>query len=73
MIVTDFSMEEITGMDILKHAKKRNSKIPVIIMSGFDQNDHEIKNVLAHGAQDILTKPFGKPEEIVSFLMTKLK
>lgn len=59
LILSDLVMPNDDGVDFLKVLKENpaTSKIPVIIISGYDTHDH-IKNLKDLGAYDVLPKSF---------------
>ncbi|KAL6851960.1 hypothetical protein ACP4OV_020145 [Aristida adscensionis] len=64
MIITDYSMPEMTGYDLLKRVKESSElkKIPVVIMSS-ENLPTRIDRCLEEGAEDFLLKPVG-PSDI---------
>ncbi len=62
IIVTDFKMPNVTGLDIAEKIKKRGIDSDVIIITGFGTMDIAIQS-LKHGVYDFLLKPF-KYEEL---------
>jgi two-component system chemotaxis response regulator CheB len=58
IILSDFHMENGTGLDILEGLREKNLVIPVIIISSYTKQESEaILNCLDKGAIDILEKP----------------
>ncbi len=57
LLLTDIKMPGMSGVDLLKIAKERDAKLPVIITTGFPTIDTAIE-ALKLGAYDYLTKPF---------------
>ncbi|GJN07549.1 hypothetical protein PR202_ga25389 [Eleusine coracana subsp. coracana] len=64
MIITDYSMPEMTGYDLLKKVKESSElkQIPVIIMSS-ENVPTRINRCLEEGAEDFLLKPV-RPSDI---------
>jgi len=58
MIITDYSMPEMTGYDLLKKIKESEKlkEIPVVIMSS-ENIPSRISRCLEDGAQDFFLKP----------------
>jgi DNA-binding response OmpR family regulator len=56
LLVTDLSMPEIDGIQVLKEAKKINSLTAVIILTGYGDMSSSIE-ALRLGADDYLIKP----------------
>jgi len=57
LIITDLKMPEVSGMDVLKAAKKANKQARVIIISGYGTIESSVE-AMRHGAFDFLEKPF---------------
>jgi len=62
-ILLDILMPQISGIDMLKKIKTINPKIPVIMMTGFADEEKRIES-LRNGAYALLTKPFTNLEEL---------
>ncbi|HIG41896.1 MAG: sigma-54 dependent transcriptional regulator [bacterium] len=56
LVLTDLSMGDISGVDILKKVKEVHSDIPVIIMTGYPSLDNSVE-CLRLGAADYVLKP----------------
>ena len=59
IVVTDVSLPEMSGLDLVRHIKRLAPSIPVIVVSGYalDQTDLRLgQNVCA------ITKPFDAPQ-----------
>ena len=56
LVLLDINLPKVTGWDICKEIRK-NSNIPVIIMTARDSDADEY-NGLSIGADDYITKPF---------------
>ncbi|KAJ4959729.1 hypothetical protein NE237_019639 [Protea cynaroides] len=63
MIVTDYCMPEMTGLDLLKIVKESSTlrKIPVVIMSS-ENVPSRINRCLEEGAEEFLLKPLRKSD-----------
>ena len=60
LVITDYLMPEITGMDLLKSVKELNPHIDVVMLTA--QTDIQIAvETMKEGARDYLTKPVSKP------------
>ena len=57
MVLTDFRMPGMDGMELLKHLRTHNSQIPVIMVTAFGTTDLAIEATKS-GAFDYLVKPF---------------
>lgn len=56
-VVTDVRMPEITGIDLLRHLKKTNPDLPVIVITGHGDISLAVE-AMKIGATDFLEKPF---------------
>ncbi len=72
IIITDMRMPHATGVDILYKAKECQPHTPVIIMSGYSEEDINVQHALTKGARGLLSKPFPEPEEVIRFLESQL-
>jgi len=66
LIILDLGLPDIDGIEILKHLRKTQPLIPVLILSARDSTDEKIKG-LDLGADDYLTKPV-VPKELLARL-----
>lgn len=62
-VLLDIIMPQVSGIDVLKKIKAINPKIPVIMMTGFADEEKRIES-LRNGAYALLTKPFTNLEEL---------
>ena len=56
LIIADYRMPGLTGLDLLAQLDKEGYKIPVIIMTGYSSIEHAVMSIKS-GAIDYLTKP----------------
>jgi DNA-binding NtrC family response regulator len=56
LIVADYRMPRLTGLDLLGLLEKEGYRIPVIIMTGYSSIEHAVMSIKT-GAIDYLTKP----------------
>jgi len=56
-IITDVRMPGITGIDLLRHVKKSNPDLPVIVITGHGEISLAVE-AMKIGAADFLEKPF---------------
>ncbi len=56
LIIADYRMPGLTGLDLLTQLDKEGYKIPVIIMTGYSSIEHAVMSIKS-GAIDYLTKP----------------
>lgn len=57
VLVSDWIMPGLTGMDLLRHVKEILPDLPVVLMSGHGAPSM-VSAAMAAGAVDVLTKPF---------------
>jgi two-component system response regulator AtoC len=58
IILTDYKMPKITGLDVLKKAKEKMKDCKVIIMTAYGTVENAVE-AMKLGAMDYITKPFG--------------
>ena len=64
VIVLDLEMPEMNGIEFLKERKKRDIKVPVVILSSIARRGAEITmEALSLGASDFIQKPSGSESE----------
>lgn len=61
IVVSDVSMPQNNGLDVLKFIKEQEWNIKVIFLSGYQEFDY-VKTAIRYGAVDYLLKPVGKEE-----------
>ncbi len=61
LIIVDLMMPEIDGVGVIKEIRKRDLKIPILVISAKDQVKEKIK-CLSMGVDDYLSKPFDLDE-----------
>ena len=71
LVVTDIKMPQMNGIEVLKHIKKRDPEVPVLVITGYATVELSIQ-ALRNGAFDILTKPF-EPEEMLTRVRNVLR
>ncbi len=57
MIFTDLSMPGISGIDLLKEAKRIDPSLPVVVITAYSTIENAI-TAMKEGARDFITKPF---------------
>lgn len=67
-IVTDLNMPQMRGKDFILKLRAISPKVPIVIMSGHSLDDDEVKDALAAGASDLLSKPFPDPATILTMI-----
>lgn len=63
LIVLDIMLPGWTGLDILEELRKRDAKVPVLILSALNTTPDKVAG-LDLGADDYMAKPFDLPELI---------
>ena len=58
LVVTDFQMPRMNGIELTRHVKKVATGIKVIVMSGFSDLGILMEMVEASGADTFIRKPF---------------
>ena len=61
LILTDYRMPDMNGLEVLKKARRINPEIPVIVITAFS-DPHDAVNVMKEGAFDYLSKPIDLDE-----------
>jgi DNA-binding NtrC family response regulator len=69
IVITDFEMPEMTGLDVLQRVKKLSPKTEVIIATGAADKDVAI-NALKLGAYDFFEKPVDREDLLASIKRT---
>jgi DNA-binding NtrC family response regulator len=71
IVVTDVRMDEIDGIQVLEHAKKKSQATEVIIITGYAMMALA-REAMQKGAFDFLAKPF-KPNDLRSIILKAVK
>ncbi len=66
MVITDIQMGEMSGIDLLKHIRKNNQQLPVILMTAYGDVSDAVE-VMKLGACDYIQKPF-EPEKLTEII-----
>jgi DNA-binding response OmpR family regulator len=64
LIILDLMLPGLSGTEILNRIRRKNSTVPILILTARDATDEKVKNFEA-GADDYLTKPFAFAELLV--------
>lgn len=62
LILLDYMMPDVSGMDVLKELRKREEDIPVVMITAYGTVERAVE-AMQEGAYDFITRPF-KPEHI---------
>jgi DNA-binding NtrC family response regulator len=65
VVITEFNLDKIDGLQMLEHFQQIDSKVPVIFSSGL-ADETVIDEVMASGATDFLQKPANLDQLLVS-------
>lgn len=61
LVIVDYMMPEVNGLDFIKMFRKKNQNIPIIMLTAVgDDMELQIK-ALEYGANDFLSKPINAP------------
>src|SRR5712691_49365 len=63
LIVADLNMDDLSGLEVLRHVKQANPEVEVIMMTAYGTIESAVE-AMKLGAFDFITKPF-QPEEIL--------
>ncbi|MDW7672155.1 MAG: sigma-54 dependent transcriptional regulator [Bacillota bacterium] len=61
LVITDYKMPRLTGLDLIKHIRERNQEIQIIMITGYPTVESAVEAVKS-GAEEYLTKPFTDEE-----------
>jgi two-component system response regulator HydG len=71
LILTDYKMNEMDGMNFLKHISTNYPSLKVIMITGFGTIEHAVE-AMQHGAINYITKPF-KPQKLIKTIHSVLQ
>jgi CheY-like chemotaxis protein len=57
LVVTDYRMPRLTGIDVIRHAHRRFPSLPALLVTG-EPSDQVISDAALVGAAGLLIKPF---------------
>lgn len=57
LVILDYTMPDLTGLDVLKELRNKGNDIPVIIITAYGSVDRAVEAMKA-GAYDFITRPF---------------
>src|SRR5579864_4284250 len=64
LIILDLMLPGLSGTEILNRIRRKNSTVPILILTARDATDEKVRNFEA-GADDYLTKPFAFAELVM--------
>ena len=62
VLLVDMKMEKMSGIDVLKHVKRHDPEVAVVIITAYGSISGAV-DAMKHGAWDYLLKPFD-PDEL---------
>lgn len=67
VVITDYQMPGLSGLDLLAHVRETQKQTPVILISGLSTKDRA-QELIEMGAFDYIVKPFtlGQIEDVVN-------
>ena len=66
LLVTDFRLPGMNGLELLEHAAKRRRDLPIVVMTAFADTQLAVR-ALKLGAKDFLIKPF-LPQQLLEIV-----
>ena len=57
LILTDLTMPEMNGVDVVKGIRAVNRLVPILLVTGLSRNDEEVLCALKAGGTDVFEKP----------------
>ncbi len=67
LVITDIVMPDMEGIELIRHLRKIDRNLPVIVMSGNPTGQQFLKTANLLGAHSTLLKPFS-PSELLSII-----
>ena len=58
IVVTDYNMPEVDGLDVLRHTRRSRPSLPVVLMTGGGRSTVTARAIVELEAQACLLKPF---------------
>lgn len=71
LIILDYMMPDLTGLDVLKELRKREDDTPVVLITAYGTVDRAVE-AMKEGAYDFITRPF-EPDHIAIVLQKALE
>jgi CheY-like chemotaxis protein len=56
-VLTDISMPQIRGTDLVRAIRGRNKNVPIVLVTGLSRQDQEVQAALIAGGNEVLVKP----------------
>lgn len=64
VVILDWMLPEVNGIDVLKSIRAQGNKVPVIMASAKTESNHRLEGLMA-GADDYVSKPFDAREVMI--------
>jgi DNA-binding response OmpR family regulator len=64
LLIVDLTLPEMSGTEVIQQVRKRNSDVPILVLSARDALSDKVTN-FESGADDYITKPFAFAELLV--------
>src|ERR1700735_4399009 len=64
LLIVDLTLPEMSGTEVIREVRKRNSDVPILVLSARDALSDKVTN-FESGADDYITKPFAFAELLV--------
>ena len=71
LIILDYMMSDLTGMEVLRELRKREDDTPVIMITAYGTIERAVE-AIQEGAYDFITRPF-KPDQITHVVRKALE
>ncbi len=71
LVISDIIMPDMNGVDMMKTLRRSNKKLPVIVLSGYQE---ELSSIKRHGVYACLIKPpnFSELKNLVDIITGKI-
>ncbi|MEO8350165.1 MAG: response regulator [Chthoniobacteraceae bacterium] len=69
LVILDFTMPVMDGADVFKELQEINPKVPVVLSSGFTEQD-QLRNMLSRGLLGFIPKPYNQQKLLTQIRAT---
>ena len=73
LVVTDINMPKISGLEVIRHIRSIDPKIPILVISAHAKLGAELNKAFELGADDFLPKPFDDIDEVFAIVLKNLR
>ena len=73
LVMTDLTMPDLSGKQLITAIKAINPDIPILIITGRSGSDRDTQEAMALGCQGALIKPLPAPSQIIAIVKEHLK